>query len=82
MNVTYRDIQDILSDKLSVDIVDIKPQSNLIEELGADSLDLVDILMEAEERYDLSIPDNEAEKLYTPQSIFDYVKNNYKGDGD
>lgn len=74
MNIEYKQLQELLADKLSVDAKEVVPNANLVTNLGADSLDLVDVVMECEERYGIEIPDSEAEKLYTVQDVFDYIK--------
>lgn len=55
---------------------DVKPEASFIEDLGADSLDTVELVMALEEEFDIEIPDEEAEKITTVQSAIDYVQNN------
>ncbi len=57
----------------------IKMESNFINDLGADSLGLVDITMALEEEFGMEIPDEEASKLTTVEAMIDFIKNNYKG---
>ena len=61
----------ILSDKASV-----KNESSFIEDLGADSLDTVELVMALEEEFDTEIPDDEAEKITTVQQAIDYINKN------
>ena len=55
---------------------DVKPEASFVEDLGADSLDTVELVMALEEEFDIEIPDEEAEKITTVQSAIDYVQNN------
>lgn len=76
--IEYKGLQKMIAEKLSVGIEQVLPDSNLMEELGGDSLDMVDLIMTCEEEYGIEISDNTAAELYTPQLIFDYLKDNYK----
>jgi acyl carrier protein len=58
---------------LSVDIEEIVPEASFVDDLGADSLDLVELIMSMEEEFDIDIPDEEAEKLVTVKDVFDFV---------
>lgn len=55
---------------------EVKPEASFVEDLGADSLDTVELVMALEEEFDIEIPDEEAEKITTVQSAIDYVQNN------
>lgn len=55
---------------------EVKSEASFIEDLGADSLDTVELVMALEEEFDIEIPDEEAEKITTVQSAIDYVQNN------
>jgi acyl carrier protein len=66
-------VQAVIADKLEVDASKIIPEANFIEDLGADSLDVVELVMALEEEFDVEIPDEEAEKLLTVQSVVDYI---------
>lgn len=72
MNITTK-IKDILSEQLGFDKSDITPESRLDEDLGVDSLDLVEIVMAIEGDFDLDISDKDAMKLVTVQDVIDYV---------
>lgn len=64
---------EVTSEKLSVKKEDILPSSNFTEDLGADSLDLVELVMAFEEEFDIEIPDEESEKVQTVQDAVDAV---------
>jgi len=67
-------VKKIIADKLSVDEKDIVPTASFVEDLGADSLDLVELIMSMEEEFDIDIADEAAEKLSTYQDVLDYIK--------
>lgn len=69
-------ITKIISEKLDVDISEVVPKASLVDDLGADSLDLVELVMTMEEEFDIEISDEEAEKLITVQNAIDYIKAN------
>ena len=66
----------IIVEQLGVKEEDVKPEASFVEDLGADSLDTVELVMALEEEFDIEIPDEEAEKITTVQSAIDYVQNN------
>ncbi|RPJ81938.1 MAG: acyl carrier protein [Deltaproteobacteria bacterium] len=66
----------IISEKLDVDIKEVVPKASLVDDLGADSLDLVELVMTMEEEFDIEISDEEAAKLITVQNAIDYIKTN------
>ncbi len=67
-------LKEIIVDKLSVSEDQIKPESRFIEDLGADSLDVVELVMAIEEKFGIEIPDEDAEKIRTVQDALDYIK--------
>lgn len=69
-------VKAIIAEKLSVDISEVVPEANFVDDLGADSLDLVELIMSMEEEFDTDIPDEEAEKLVSVQNAIDYVNAN------
>ena len=69
-------VKKILVEQLGVKEEEVKPEASFIEDLGADSLDTVELVMALEEEFDIEIPDEEAEKITTVQSAIDYVQNN------
>ena len=66
-------IQEITADRLGVDEIDVTPDASFREDLEADSLDLVELIMELEEQFGMEIPDEEAEKITTVEEAVDYV---------
>ena len=64
---------DIIVEQLSVDREKVVPGASCVDDLGADSLDLVELIMAMEEEFDVEIPDEEAEKITTVQNAIDYV---------
>jgi len=71
-------VVDIIANQLGVDKETITPGANVIDDLGADSLDIVELVMALEESFDLEIPDEDAEKIRTVQDIFSYLESNLK----
>ena len=69
-------VKKIIVEQLGADAAAVKPEASFIEDLGADSLDTVELVMALEEEFDIEIPDEEAEKITTVQSAIDYVQNN------
>ena len=66
-------VQDILMQQLQVNRDQIKPEARIMEDLGADSLDMVEIAMKAEEEFSLTLPDDEAEKIVTVDDLCEAV---------
>ncbi len=66
-------VKKIIVEQLGVKEEDVKPEASFVEDLGADSLDTVELVMALEEEFDIEIPDEEAEKITTVQSAIDYV---------
>ena len=66
-------VKKIIAEKLSVDIEEIVPEASFVDDLGADSMDLVELIMSMEEEFYIDIPDEEAEKLVTVKDVFDFV---------
>lgn len=58
-------IKEIIADQLGIDVEQIKPESKFVDDLGADSLDVVELIMAFEEEFDVEIPDEDAEKIQT-----------------
>ena len=67
-------IQNLIETQLGVEKEKIVPTASFIDDLGADSLDIVELIMSMEEEYDIEIPDEDAEKLKTVQNVVDYLK--------
>jgi len=64
----------IVSEQLSVDKAEIKRETSFVDDLNADSLDTVELVMELEDEFDLSIPDEDAEKLQTVGNAIEYIE--------
>jgi acyl carrier protein len=64
---------DIIEEQLSVDKEKIVPGASFVDDLGADSLDLVELIMAMEEEFDVEIPDEDAEKIVTVQDAINYI---------
>ena len=69
-------VKRIISDKLSVELEEVVPEASFVDDLGADSLDLVELIMSMEEEFDIEIPDEVAEKLLSVKDAFDYINAN------
>lgn len=67
-------VKEITSEQLGVDEPQITPEAKFVEDLGADSLDTVELVMALEEEFDLEISDEDAEKLVTVQKAVDYIE--------
>ncbi len=67
-------VKKIVAEKLSVELDEVVPQASFVDDLGADSLDLVELIMAMEEAFDIEISDEEAEKLQTVKDAIDYIK--------
>lgn len=71
-------VKEIIVDQLGVDAERVKAEASFIDDLGADSLDIVELVMAMEEEFDLEIPDEEAEKLRTVQDVVSYLQSKGK----
>ncbi|RMH31418.1 MAG: acyl carrier protein [Nitrospirae bacterium] len=67
-------IKKIISEQLGVDEDDVVPDAKFVEDLGADSLDTVELVMALEEEFNIEIPDEEAEKIQTVGAAIDFIK--------
>ena len=76
---TFERVKKVLVEQLDVSEDEVTLSASIIDDLGADSLDVVEIIMGLEEEFDVEIPDEEAEKLTTVQKIVDYVDEQAKG---
>ena len=68
------DVKEIIIDQLGVDEAQVKNDASFIDDLGADSLDTVELIMAFEEKFDVEIPDEDAEKIKTVQDAIQYVE--------
>ncbi len=72
----FEKIRDIIVEQLGVESEDVKMDSSFVDDLGADSLDIVELIMALEEEFNMEIPDEEAEKIATVGDVVDYIKKN------
>ncbi|CDN10301.1 Acyl carrier protein [Richelia intracellularis] len=68
-------VKSIVSEQLSVDASEVKSEANFANDLGADSLDTVELVMALEEEFDIEIPDEDAEKITTVEEAVEYINN-------
>ena len=71
-------VKKIIAEQLGVEEDEVVPEASFVEDLGADSLDTVELVMALEEEFELEIPDEEAEKISTVQNAIDYIVANSK----
>lgn len=69
-------VKEIIVEQLGVAETAITPDASFIDDLGADSLDIVELIMALEEEFDLEIPDADAEKVITVNDVVEYIKDN------
>ena len=69
-------VREIIVEQLGVEPDQVKPESNFVDDLGADSLDTVELIMSFEEEFGVEIPDTEAEKIKTVQDVINYIEAN------
>jgi acyl carrier protein len=72
-------VKDIVADNLGVDREKITPETSFVNDLGADSLDTVELVMELEEEFDINIPDDAAEKIQTVGQAVQYIESGTNG---
>jgi acyl carrier protein len=70
----FEQVKKIVAEQLSVEEADVKPESSFANDLGADSLDTVELVMALEEEFDIEIPDEAAEGIGTVQAAVDFIK--------
>ena len=75
MCIMFEKIRDIVVEQLGVDADKVTMESSFVDDLGADSLDIVELVMALEETFGVEIPDSEAEKISTVGDVVEYVKN-------
>jgi len=71
-------VKQIIAEQLGVDEAEITPTASFVDDLGADSLDTVELVMALEEAFDIEIPDEDAEKIRTVQDAIDYIEKHAK----
>jgi acyl carrier protein len=67
-------VRDIISDQLGIDADEISMESSFVDDLGADSLDIVELIMALESEFDMEIPDEDAEKIGLVSDVVNYIK--------
>jgi acyl carrier protein len=70
----FDDVKAVVVEQLNVSADEVKPESKFVEDLGADSLDVVELVMALEEKFDIEIPDDQAEKIQTVQNAVDFIE--------
>ena len=78
MSAIEEKVKAIIVDKLGVDETEVKPEASFTTDLGADSLDTVELIMEFEKEFNISIPDDKAEKISTVGGAIAYIEENSK----
>jgi acyl carrier protein len=72
----FDEVKEVIVEQLNVNPDEVKLESNFVEDLGADSLDVVELVMALEEKFEIEIPDSEAEKIATVKDVVDYIEAN------
>lgn len=70
----FDDVKAVIVEQLSVNEGEVKLESRFVDDLGADSLDVVELVMALEEKFEIEIPDEEAEKIATVKDVVDYIE--------
>ena len=74
--MVFEKVKSILIDQLDVEEEKVTPEASIADDLGADSLDIVDLVMSSEEEFDLEIPDDQVENIKTVGDIVKYIEDN------
>ena len=74
----FDEVKEVIVEQLNVSPDEVKPESRFVEDLGADSLDVVEMIMALEEKFEIEIPDSEAENIKTVQDVVDYIEKHKK----
>ena len=75
-NEVFEKLKGIIVEQLGVDEDLVKMDATFVDDLSADSLDIVELVMEIEENFDMEVPDDDAEKIVTVNDVVEYIKNN------
>ncbi|WP_309723187.1 acyl carrier protein [Armatimonas sp.] len=75
---TFERVKKVVVEQLEVDEKEVTPQASFVDDLGADSLDVVELVMGLEEEFDIEIPDESAEKITNVQQAIDYIEEKTK----
>ncbi|MDR1977005.1 MAG: acyl carrier protein [Campylobacteraceae bacterium] len=70
----FDDVKEVVVEQLNVNPAEVKEESKFVEDLGADSLDVVELVMALEEKFDIEIPDTDAEKIVTVGDAIKYIQ--------
>jgi acyl carrier protein len=73
--MTDEKVKEIIAKQLGVNVAEVTPEASFVEDLGADSLDTVELVMAFEETFNIEIPDEDAEKITKVKDAIDYIKN-------
>ncbi len=71
----FERVKNVIVDQLSVEAEEVTPEASFVDDLGADSLDVVELIMGLETEFDIEIPDEDAEKISTVGDAVEYIKN-------
>ncbi len=71
----FDEVKEVVVEQLSVNADEVKEESKFVEDLGADSLDVVELVMALEEKFDIEIPDEDAEKIATVADAIKFIEN-------
>lgn len=74
----FDDVKEVVVEQLNVNPAEVKEESKFVEDLGADSLDVVELVMALEEKFDIEIPDTDAEKIVTVGDAIKYIETHKK----
>jgi len=74
----FDEVKEVIVEQLNVSPEEVKPESRFVEDLGADSLDVVEMIMALEEKFGIEIPDEDAEKIKTVEDIVKYIEEHKK----
>ncbi len=74
----FEDIQAVIAEQLNVDVAQVTPEAEFVKDLGADSLDVVELIMALEEKFGIEIPDEQAEKIVNVGDVVVYIEANAK----
>ncbi|GAA8952014.1 acyl carrier protein [Helicobacter pylori] len=74
----FEDIQAVIAEQLNVDAAQVMPEAEFVKDLGADSLDVVELIMALEEKFGIEIPDEQAEKIVNVGDVVKYIEDNAK----
>lgn len=70
----FKKIRKIIAEEMNLNVEDVKPESRFVEDLAADSLDVIQIVLKLEEEFDIEIPDDAVEQISTVQDAVDQIK--------